>query len=379
MSKKILEFSEIKNIAELLTELSREGYSNEEKRFYLSQYQDYKARLKGIPLSGSFELTPFCNLDCKMCYVHLYKDQLRGSKLLSVEQWKRIMKEAHEKGMMKACLTGGECLIYPGFEELYLYLESMGIQASVKTNGLLLDQKLHFFEKHPPKAITVSLYGSNEDAYEKVTGVRAFQKVIENLQLLENIKCRKLISITPSKFMYEDAQPLLALAESLGMEYHLNYGLFSPRENTERDNYDLTPKEYVELRKIYHKLKNIETEPIDDIELPDPASSGNKRFGLQCGAGRSGFSVQWNGLMCACTNLSDISADLMKLSFADAWKQINRQAETIPLPEECPECPYNKVCMPCLAYHNDYGKPGHCNPAICEKTRAYVKAGLDKL
>ena len=29
-----------------------------------------KADKLGIPLSGTFELTPRCNLDCKMCYIH---------------------------------------------------------------------------------------------------------------------------------------------------------------------------------------------------------------------------------------------------------------------------------------------------------------------
>ena len=30
----------------------------------------YKAAQAGIPLSGTFELTARCNLDCKMCYIH---------------------------------------------------------------------------------------------------------------------------------------------------------------------------------------------------------------------------------------------------------------------------------------------------------------------
>ena len=29
------------------------------------------ARGHDTPISGDFELTPLCNLDCKMCYVHL--------------------------------------------------------------------------------------------------------------------------------------------------------------------------------------------------------------------------------------------------------------------------------------------------------------------
>ena len=29
-----------------------------------------KADLNKIPLGGSFELTPRCTLNCKMCYIH---------------------------------------------------------------------------------------------------------------------------------------------------------------------------------------------------------------------------------------------------------------------------------------------------------------------
>ena len=41
-----------------------------------SRYLEGKAREKGIPLSGQFELTPLCNFSCRMCYVHLEADQL---------------------------------------------------------------------------------------------------------------------------------------------------------------------------------------------------------------------------------------------------------------------------------------------------------------
>ena len=37
------------------------------------QFIDYlfaKSTNAGIPLSGTFELTARCNLDCRMCYIH---------------------------------------------------------------------------------------------------------------------------------------------------------------------------------------------------------------------------------------------------------------------------------------------------------------------
>ncbi|MBP3312208.1 MAG: hypothetical protein J6L72_08255 [Butyricicoccus sp.] len=36
-----------------------------------SNYLFAKAGGQGIPLSGTFELTARCNLDCRMCYIHM--------------------------------------------------------------------------------------------------------------------------------------------------------------------------------------------------------------------------------------------------------------------------------------------------------------------
>ena len=77
-----------------------------------SRYLEKKAREKGVPLNGQFELTPLCNFDCKMCYVHLDGDQLKGREILPVPVWKELMTQAWKAGMVKAALTGGECLAY---------------------------------------------------------------------------------------------------------------------------------------------------------------------------------------------------------------------------------------------------------------------------
>ena len=57
----------------------------------VSSYLDMKARKRGIPIRGMFELTPLCNLNCKMCYVHLAKDQLGERELLTTQEWKSLI------------------------------------------------------------------------------------------------------------------------------------------------------------------------------------------------------------------------------------------------------------------------------------------------
>ena len=121
------EMYEAKNIIELVKNLKETGVSETEQKKYIDRFLENKARLRGIPLTGNFELTPLCNLDCKMCYVHLAGSQFNEKKLLHVDDWKNLIKQAYEAGMRNASLTGGECLTYPGFDDVFLYLYSLGV------------------------------------------------------------------------------------------------------------------------------------------------------------------------------------------------------------------------------------------------------------
>lgn len=95
-----------------------------------------KARKTDTPISGSFELTPLCNLDCKMCYVHL-TDPTVKARMLSGDQWIDLMGQAIDHGMINALLTGGECLTHPDFVKIYMYLIEQGVSVRLKTNGIL--------------------------------------------------------------------------------------------------------------------------------------------------------------------------------------------------------------------------------------------------
>ena len=57
----------------------------------LSSYLHAKACRAGTPLAGNFELTPRCNFNCKMCYVHLSEaEQKRRGAELSADEWLSI-------------------------------------------------------------------------------------------------------------------------------------------------------------------------------------------------------------------------------------------------------------------------------------------------
>ena len=98
----------------------------------VAEYIGMKTRLLKVPFSGSFELTPRCNMNCKMCYIRMTeKEMAQVGQELTVEEWLRIARESVAEGMTMLLLTGGEPILYKGFRELYLQLRKMGLFISI--------------------------------------------------------------------------------------------------------------------------------------------------------------------------------------------------------------------------------------------------------
>ena len=227
------------------------------------KYISAKARNQGVPVTGKFELTPLCNFDCKMCYVHLDENLLKGKTVLSVDKWKDLMYKAYEAGMLSAILTGGECLTYPGFDEIFLFLHSLGCEVTVLTNALLLDERrIQFFKDHTPATIQVTLYGCDDDAYERVTGKRAFSIVVKNIKNAIEAELPISISITPSKYLGEDVIETVRVAREICKAVSINFCLDAPREETgrsgQKDEIDINL--YIKALKYLKKLNGQETE-----------------------------------------------------------------------------------------------------------------------
>lgn len=352
-------------------------------KFY-DGYLDAKAREKGIPIFGQLELTPLCNFDCRMCYTHLTREQMHGRPLLTVEQWKQIIHDAWKAGLIRVNLTGGECLSYPGFEELYLYLHSLGCEIRVLTNGALLnDRWISFFKAHPPIMMQISLYGGDEDTYEKVTGQRMFSTVAGNIRKADEAKLPLLVAITPSQYMREGIRDTIRAAKVFGVPYFINPYLITPREETGRANrdHDLTIDEYVEIYRLRNELDGEESHSIDPGLLPAPGGPHHTcdACGLTCTAGMSSFDIGWDGTMYPCNTYRSVTGHPLEEGFISSWNRIHQIAAKWPRIPECIDCPYESVCTTCLVKKAEFCEPGKQPMPFCEQTRYMVQNGVFRI
>ncbi len=362
-----------------LKELHDKNHRKDQTFDDFSDYLEKKAREQGVPLNGQFELTPLCNFDCGMCYVHMTREQMQGHSPLTAEQWKGLMHEAWEQGMLRVTLTGGECLAYPGFKDLYLYLHSLGCEVAVMTNGSLLDERwVRFFQAHRPADIFITLYGSSEEVYERTTGRRAFENVVRGIRMIQETGIRLSLTVTPNEALGEDVFETIRLAKRLCPDIRVNPWLSAPREETGRaaSVKELDEDFYVRIFRLKNELEGVKIAPCP-AELPKPGGPqrGVER-GLLCGGGRSGFTINWQGVMSPCCDMSVIRSYPLRDGFAQAWRQINQAAEAWPRAAECEGCAYQQVCEKCAATVMHFAEPGTRPTALCERTIRFVRQGV---
>lgn len=334
------------------------------------------------PISCQFELTARCNLDCKMCYVHNQDSNKLKDQELSTEQWKAIMDQAFDNGMMFANLTGGECLVRSDFKELYLHLWNKGVFITVLTNGILLnDDIVDMMKIHKPEKVRISIYGSTEEGYRNVTGHTGRDRAMNGVKMLRDAGVNVQVNVTGSSYIASDYINTLCYIKEQGFNPLLSeLSLIPKRDDPESDQHYLKPDDVVSLAlrrseifgKAYPPCAHLPKIGGDCIE---PCS-----YGMNCNAGRSAVVICWNGQMIACPAVSSWTGpSVVEVSFEDAWKFTVEKAKEVVQPAECEGCAYKKVCPRCIAVRAKDLYCGHCNPDVCELTKRLVAAGVKKL
>lgn len=345
----------------------------------------YDCREKLYPLSGFFELTPRCSLDCKMCYVHLTDTQMkeRGYSELSANQWISLIDQAVDSGMLFSILTGGEAMMHKGFKEIYLHMKEKALLITLNTNATLLnDDYIDFFKKNPPNLIKVSLYGVSEDGYENVTGHRLFYVVKENILKLKAAGLNVQISVTVSRQLYKETTEIVRFALENHIPYIIDMAMFDAEQETgrSRNDYDLTAEEiaakYLEIMELEKKKPIINQ---DVPEIPQRVSDGTVAKALRCSAGRSSFSIKWNGIMQPCIMELPDCPNAVDIGFKAAWEEVTKISNEFIIPVECITCKMQKVCSQCAFLRLNPKDHGHANPEICKVTIAKLKAGISKM
>lgn len=139
------------------------------------------------PIGAKFELTYACNLRCGFCYTDSPRHTLQRTPELSDEEWREVVRQSLELGIVEAVVTGGEPFLR---KELTLgvveTLAEAGVGVTLNTNGWFVDEEvarrlgtLHGVTAH------VSLDGARAGLHDGSRGVPgSWRRAVEGIDRL---------------------------------------------------------------------------------------------------------------------------------------------------------------------------------------------------
>lgn len=331
----------------------------------LTSYLFAKASRNHVPICGTFELSPVCNFDCKMCYVHMTPQQVKdtGRKMMEYDDWITLAKQAKDEGMLYLLLTGGEPFLYPDFRKLFEELSKMGFVISINSNGSLIDENtVEWLKTNTPMRINITLYGASNETYYQLTGDKyGFDKVAKAIDRLKeaHIPVKLNCSLTP--YNVKDLEKMIEFAKERNLIIEVATYMFPAIRRSKNNigkNNRFTAKEMAHYSLKTYKLQygnDAFIKYVKDVlegivpcineECLEVTAEGNVR----CRAGKAMFWATWDGRILPCGMMVTPEVSLNGRTFHEAWKKIVKKTSEIKLSGTCSNCKNQNICHVCAA------------------------------
>jgi MoaA/NifB/PqqE/SkfB family radical SAM enzyme len=140
-----------------------------------------------IPPAISVELTNYCNLQCPYCTVPL---KLRSEGMMAQATFSRLVEQIRTLDIRHVRLVGtGEPTLHPQFIRFVRQLATATRFLSLTSNWQRVTKGIvRAIIEAPVKLLNISVDGRNKNEYEKSRVGGNFEKLLENLELLRDVR-----------------------------------------------------------------------------------------------------------------------------------------------------------------------------------------------
>lgn len=342
---------------------------------------DYADRVGGIT-SVMFELTYNCSEKCIHCYnVGATRNDeeisLRGNRQeLTFNDYKRIIDELYEEGLIKVCLSGGDPFSKSIVWDIIDYLYNKDIAFDIFTNGQRLIDCVSRLANYYPRLVAVSIYSGIPKDHDYITRINGSwaksMAVVEQLSLQSvplQLKCCIMRTNVKSYYMVAD------IAKQYGATPQFEVALTDSVEGDKcvSRNLRLTP----DMLEIVLRDSNV---PLYvGKEAPNYGGQTKQLNRNACGAAYNSFCISPEGNLLPCcsfhTPFGNLNAQSLKQILSESkelkwWREL-----TLSQYEECGKHNYCDYCNLCAG--NNFSE--HGTPIKAAETNCYIAKNRWKL
>lgn len=329
---------------------------------YIRRVTRTERRLSPRLGSLDIELTERCDNNCIHCCINLpANDAAARAREMPTDRIKTVLTEAAALGCLRVRFTGGEPLLRPDFEELYVFARRLGLKVLLFTNARPLTPALADLLARIPPLVTVevTVYGMHPESYEAVSRVPgSFAQFKRGLGLLLDRRIPFVVKgalLPPNRAEREEFEawsrtiPWMEKPPSYSMFFDLRNRRDDPEKDRLIKSVRLSPEEGLAvLTRDPEKFRR----NMDEFSSKFMGRPGRRLF--NCGAGH-GLCIDAYGRaqMCMGLRMPELTVDLAGASLSDALDAFARfrsiEATNPEYLRRCAKCFLKGLCEQCPA------------------------------
>jgi len=305
----------------------------------------------GIPLAVLAELTHRCPLQCPYCSNPLELD--RASTELSTAEWKKVLSELAEIGVLQVHFSGGEPTARKDLVELVQHASDVGLYTNLITSAVLLTrEKLAALADAGLCHVQISFQGSEAGSSDRVAGLKdAHRKKLEVAKWTRELDLPLTVNAVMHRQNLDQLPDIIQMAVDLdadrlevaNVQYYgwalKNRAALMPTFAQLEDTTRL-------VEEARERLKGVLT---IDYVIPDYYALRPKK--CMGGWGRQFFNISPQGKILPChaaETITGLAFESVRSNHSIAWiwqnsEAFNRYRGTGWMPEPCRSCEYKEV------------------------------------
>jgi MoaA/NifB/PqqE/SkfB family radical SAM enzyme len=294
-------------------------------------------------LSVLLELTYDCNLNCFFCY----NDRKQRGLPLSLDQYRQLIDELAEMGVLYLTLSGGEPLVHEDFWAIGSHARVRGFVIRIKSNGLAIGPRLarRLKLEVDPFVTEVSLHGACEATHDRQTRVEgSFSQLMHNIQGMLQTGMRVQLNVALTRWNEAEVEALCVLADKLGLLLQIDPDI-TPIDTGDVAPLSIAPTE-TGLRRLHEVLQARLAASSTEKQTTGTAELANR--GVQkkacpesttkhCGAGATGLAVDPYGNVYPCVQWRIRLGSFHDQSVKDIWQNSEKLKQVRALNEKVGE------------------------------------------
>jgi len=282
--------------------------------------------LLGRPILVVFNLTRRCNSICPMCSIWKTPSKLKDE--LKLEEIEAIFKDLKSYGIKHVFLQGGEPLLRKDIVQIIESLIRLGLNPTLITNGLLLNEKISIKIADLKCNVSISLDSLDEKRYTKIRGVNKLPLLLDNISKCSKIKNKKgvwQIISTISKINHDEVVDLFNFAKNNGLRfnaYPYNYSHCHSSALDEDLSYDEDPTIIIEAFKKLSLIARKEKLIFDKLIYDDAVKYLEGNYCAPCDAMKRSIILSEKGEIAQCLEFKP-TLSLKENSISQALKKLD--------------------------------------------------------